>query len=119
MTDLRTAPVPELQTTPLLPDASAPDIDAVIERFLTELDAIEAAARAATPQVYRVNAWAPWSMETGLSRAQEDFVDAWSPQRILDHCQAQRRLACLLRTWARSHPADTGLVLAVLELTAP
>ena len=119
MTDLRTPPLPDLQTTPLPHDASAQDIDAVLERFLAELDEIEATARAATPQVYRVNAWAPWSMDTGLSRAQEDFVDAWSPQRILDHCQAQRRLARLLRNWARSHPADTGLVLAVLELTAP
>jgi hypothetical protein len=111
VTDLRTGPIP----------SSAPAqrvLDAEVDRFLDRLSEIEAAARAALPQIERPNAWAPWSMDTGLSRAQEDFVDAWSPQRVLDHCQAQRRLALLLQTCARTHRIDTQLVLTILELAA-
>ena len=52
-------------------------------------------------------------MDTGLSRVQEDFVDAWSPQRVLDHCQAQRRLALLLQTCARTRRIDAQLVLTI------
>jgi hypothetical protein len=57
-------------------------------------------------------------MDTGLTRAQEDFVDAWSPQRILEHCRAQRELALLLQRWAKSHAADADLALTILELAA-
>jgi hypothetical protein len=94
------------------------NLDLVIDRFLADLCATEAAARAAAPKVDRLHAWAPWSMDTGLTRAQEDFVDAWSPQRILEHCRAQRELALLLQRWARSHDADADLALAILELAA-
>ena len=95
---------------------AADDLDLVVERFLAQLSETEVAARAATPRVERLNAWAPWSMETGLSRAQEDFVDAWSPQRILDHCRAQRELALLLQRCAGSHRVDADLALAILDL---
>ena len=84
MTDLRTSPVSA---------AAQQDLDLVVDRFLAGRAATEAAARAAAPKVDRLHAWAPWSMDTGLTRAQEDFVDAWSPQRILEHCRAQRELA--------------------------
>jgi hypothetical protein len=94
------------------------DLDLVVDRFLAELAVTEAAARAAAPKVDRLHAWAPWSMDTGLTRAQEDFVDAWSPQRILEHCRAQRELALLLQRLARSHGADADLVLTILELAA-
>jgi hypothetical protein len=109
VTDLRTPPIDR---------TAQQDLDLVVDRFLAQLSATEVAARAAAPQVDRLNAWAPWSMDTGLSRAQEDFVDAWSPQRILDHCRAQRELALLLQRWAKSHGADAGLVLKILELAA-
>jgi hypothetical protein len=109
--------VTDLRTPPLT--ARAPqDLDLVVDRFLAELAATEAAARAAAPKVDRLHAWAPWSMDTGLTRAQEDFVDAWSPQRILEHCRAQRELALVLQRWARSHGADADLALTVLELAA-
>ena len=107
----------DLRTPPMVATAQQ-NLDLVIDRFLAQLSATEAAARAATPQVDRLNAWAPWSMDTGLSRAQEDFVDAWSPQRILDHCRAQRELALLLQRWAKTHRADADLVLTILELAA-
>jgi hypothetical protein len=111
--------VTDLQT---LPTAYCPagqrDLDAVVDRLLAQLCETEAAARAATPQVDRLNAWAPWSMDTGLSRAQEDFVDARSPQQALDHCRAQRQLALLLQGWAKTGVVDTGLVLTILQLAA-
>jgi hypothetical protein len=107
MTDLRTPPAGA---------TSQQDLDLVVDRFLAQLCATEAAARAAQPRVDRLNAWAPWSMDTGLSRAQEDFVDAWSPQRILDRCRAQRELALLLQRSAKSHRTDAALVLEILQL---
>jgi hypothetical protein len=109
MTDLRTPP---------LSAAARRDLDLVVDRFLAELGATEVAARAAAPKVDRMHAWAPWSMDTGLTRAQEDFVDAWSPQRILEHCRAQRELALLLQRWAKSHAVDADLALTILELAA-
>lgn len=109
MTDLRTPPVSA---------AAQQNLDLVVDRFLADLCATEAAARAAAPKVDRLHAWAPWSMDTGLTRAQEDFVDAWSPQRILEHCRAQRELALLLQRWARSHSADADLALTILDLVA-
>jgi hypothetical protein len=109
VTDLRTSPVSA---------AAQQDLDLVVDRFLAGLAATEAAARAAAPKVDRLHAWAPWSMDTGLTRAQEDFVDAWSPQRILEHCRGQRELALLLQRWARSHGADADLALTILELAA-
>ena len=109
MTALRSAPI---RSAPAAPQC----LDVLVQQLLVELAEAEAGARAALPQVERVGAWAPWSMDTGLSRAQEDFVDAWSPQRVLEHCQAQRQLASLLQARARSHPGDLPFLLSVLEL---
>jgi len=95
------------------------DLDAVVARFLAQLDRTEALARAADPRAGRFYGWAPWSVETGLDRAQEDFVDAWSPRRILDHCHSQRELALHLQEWVRTHLDDIDLALVVLRLTAP
>ena len=30
--------------------------------------------------------------ESGLTEAQEDFIDYWLPQRVIDDCQAKRVL---------------------------
>ena len=111
MTGLRAIPTPSCAP-------AEQSLDAVVDRLLARLCEAEAAARAAMPQVDRPNAWAPWSMDTGLTRAQEDFVDAWSPQRVLDHCRARRQLAQLLQDWARTGVVDVDVALTILELAA-
>jgi hypothetical protein len=109
--------VTDLRTPPASARAQE-NLDLVVDRFLAELCATEAAARAAAPRVDRLHAWAPWSMDTGLTRAQEDFVDAWSPQRVLEHCRAQRELALLLQRWAKSCGVDADVARTILELAA-
>lgn len=61
-----------------------------------ELDRLEKAAADAQPTSSRHRGWVSIPSDSGLTEEQEDFIDYWSPQRILDDCQAKRRLL----TWA-------------------
>lgn len=87
-----------------------------LTKLATHLDCLEASARAALPQADRVYNWAPFSMDTGLTEAQEDFVDRWSPQDVLNHCRGQRELMKVLQSWLLTHtdPRDLGLALTVI-----
>ena len=49
--------------------------------LLIKIDAQELRARAAQPDVGTVRTWPSWSLDTGLTQAQETFVEAWSPVR--------------------------------------
>ena len=49
-------------------------------------------AAAAEPLTPRNLGWAALPSESGLTEAQEDFIDYWSPQRVIDDCQAKRVL---------------------------
>lgn len=40
------------------------------------------------------------SSKSGLTEAQEDLVDHWSPQRVIDDCHAKRALLVAAQTWA-------------------
>lgn len=86
-------------------------------RLATHLDRLEATARAAQPEADRVFGWASFSMDTGLTAAQEDFVACWSPQDVLSHCHGQRELLSRLQTWLSAHqdPEDLDLALALVR----
>ena len=57
-----------------------------------ELDCLEKAAAAAMPTSSRYRGWVAIPSDSGLTEEQEDFIDYWSPQRVLDDCHAKRRL---------------------------
>jgi hypothetical protein len=77
-------------------DAKPSPVQAVITRdraawiqwLLKDLDHLEAMAAAAQPS------------ESGLTEAQEDLVDHWSPQRVIDDSHAKRALLVAAQTWA-------------------
>jgi hypothetical protein len=62
------------------------DRAAWIQWLLKDLDRLEAMAAAAQPSEVHDFGWAGLSSESGLTEAQEDFVDHWSPQRVIDDC---------------------------------
>lgn len=57
-----------------------------------ELDRLEKAAAGAQPTSLRHRGWVALPSDSGLTEAQEDFIDYWSPRRVLDDCRAKRRL---------------------------
>ena len=57
------------------------EFDDQVRALLVRIDAQELQARAAQPDVGTVRTWPSWSMDTGLTQAQETFVEAWSPVR--------------------------------------
>lgn len=63
-----------------------------------ELDRLEKAAAGAQPPSSRHRGWVAIPSDSELTEEQEDFIDYWSPQRVLDDCQAKRRLLA----WASS-----------------
>jgi hypothetical protein len=65
---------------------------AVRQSVEAELNRLERMAAAAEPLTPRNLGWAALPSESGLTEAQEDFIDYWSPQRVIDDCQAKRVL---------------------------
>jgi hypothetical protein len=65
--------------------------------------------------------WPSWSMDTGLTPAQEKFVEHWSPQRVLDDLGSVRRLVDVLERWTSTHEGDESLddVLGILTNLYP
>jgi hypothetical protein len=61
--------------------------------------------------------WPSWSMDTGLTPAQEKFVEHWSPQRVLDDLGSVRRLVGALERWSSAHEDDESLDEALTILT--
>jgi hypothetical protein len=62
-------------------------------------------------------AWRSWSMETGLTSAQEKFVEHWSPQRVLDDSRSLPQLVQAVQPWTSVHPDDASLDEAMAVLT--
>lgn len=91
---------------PILPAAAQSllrSVDAArIRNLLHELDEREALATAALPTKSDSLGWANLGPDSGLTESQEDFVDYWTPQRIIDECLAKRELISALQQWART-----------------
>jgi hypothetical protein len=73
-----------------------------------ELDRLEKMAVVAGPTAPRNLGWASLPSESGLTEAQEDFIDYWSPQRIIDDCQAKRVLIARALDDARPEDLSEG-----------
>lgn len=67
-----------------------------------ELDRLEKAAAGAQPTTSRHRGWVALPSDSGLTEEQEDFIDYWSPQRVLDDCQAKRHLLAWVSDQRRS-----------------
>jgi len=63
-------------------------------------DRLEAMAAAAQPSEVHHFDWAGLSSKSGLTEAQEDLVDHWSPQRVIDDSHAKPALLVSAQTWA-------------------
>jgi hypothetical protein len=63
-------------------------------------DRLEAMAAAAQPSEVHHFDWAGLSSKSRLTEAQEDLVDHWSPQRVIDDSHAKRALLVAAQTWA-------------------
>jgi hypothetical protein len=61
--------------------------------------------------------WPSWSMDMGLTPAQETFVEHWSPQRVLDDKRLLRELVGLLRRCSSARGDVAGLREALTILT--
>jgi len=73
---------------------------AQVRGLLEALSRREVLALAATTPLASRFRWASLGPDAGLTEAQEDFVDYWSPTRVLAECQAKRELICALDEWA-------------------
>jgi hypothetical protein len=71
-----------------------------IQGSLNALERLEAMAAAAQPSEVHHFGWAGLSSKSGLTEAQEDLLDHWSPQRVIDDCHAKRALLVAAQTWA-------------------
>lgn len=87
-----------------------------------ELDRLEKAAADAQPTSSRHRGWVSIPSDSGLTDEQEDFIDYWSPQRVLDDCQAKRRLLAWASSEGRSDHLTAsdeselnGLLLALVS----
>ncbi len=99
----------------LIPVSDRRRFDALAVRQLAELDRLEELARAARVRHDHRFGWAPMSMDTGLSPAQEEFVLTWSPERVLRLCDARRTMIRVLRAQIDQHePGAVDLATTVL-----
>jgi hypothetical protein len=88
-----------------------------VRDLLARITQRERLARAAWPDVEQIYAWPSWSLDTGLSTAQEEFVEAWSPQQVLELCRSTRQLLLLVQAWTKTHRED-GEVTEALNIVA-
>lgn len=93
------------------------EIDFQATRLSRHLTDLEAAARAAESGRLPASGWAPFSLDTGLTPAQETFILDWSPAAVLHQCRAQREELGLIRGWLVSNPPlrDLDFALALVS----
>jgi hypothetical protein len=82
------------------------EVESQVDDLLARLTDQVRRAKEAQPGDGSFLAWPPWSMDTGLTAAQEEFVEHWSPQKVLDHARAVRELMNVLQRWVRTHHDD-------------
>jgi hypothetical protein len=92
------------------------EFEGQVAALLARVTAQERLARAAQAESKHSYRWPSWSLDTGLTAAEETFVEAWSPQRVLDAARSVRQLVLVLQHWIQTHRDDTDLdgALAIL-----
>jgi hypothetical protein len=89
--------------------AKGADVDVQLRDLLDRISAQERMAEDALPALEDFFGWPAWSMDTGLTPAQERFVEHWSPQRVIDDSRCLRRLVGVLQGLTSTHRGDLGL----------
>jgi hypothetical protein len=84
-------------------------VDAEVGDLLTRIAEQEQVAGAAQSDLEEFFGWPSWSMDTGLTPAQEKFVEHWSPQRVLDDSRLLRQLVMVLQRWSSTRGDDASL----------
>lgn len=84
-------------------------VDAEVGDLLTRIAEQEQVAGAAQSDLEEFFGWPSWSMDTGLTPAQEKFVEHWSPQRVLDDARLLRQLVMVLQRWSSTRGDDASL----------
>ena len=89
-----------------------------VRNLLEALSRREVLALAASASPSNHFQWASLGPGAGLTENQEDFVDYWSPDLVLEDCRARRELICALDDWALTSgtPDVRGLVSRLLNL---
>lgn len=90
---------------------------ALVRQLLEELSRREVHALAASAPPSNHFRWASLGPGAGLTEDQEDFVDYWSPSRVLNECRAQRELICALDEWALTAESPNAQELVTRLLT--
>jgi hypothetical protein len=75
-------------------------------------------ARAAKSSVEPHFGWSNLAPGSGLTEAQEDFVDYWAPQRVLEECEAKRQSIEALADWGPATERDRGRLDHLLDTLA-
>ena len=88
--------------TPVSADGRLSARVALRDLIEAELDHLEKMATRAQPISLRHLGWADLPSDSGLTEAQGDFIDYWSPQRVLADCQAKRSLLARILDGERS-----------------
>ena len=91
-------------------------VDAEVSDLLTRIAEQEQVAGAAQSDLEEFFGWPSWSMDTGLTSAQEKFVEHWSPQRVLDDSRLLRQLVMVLQRWSSTRGDDASLDEALTVL---
>ena len=94
------------------------EFDAEVRDLLLRVTAQERLAEDAHFGLEQFFAWPSWSMDTGLTEAQEKFVEHWTPQRVLDSSRSVRQLVRVLQQWTHTHRDDADLNEALTILAA-
>lgn len=91
---------------------------ALVRQLLDDLSHREVLALAASTPPSNHFPWASLGPGAGLTEDQEDFVDYWSPSRVLKDCRAQRELIGALDEWALTSESPDAQALVSRFLTA-
>ena len=91
---------------------------ALVRRLLEQLSRREVLALAAAAPTSNRFRWASLGPGAGLTEDQEDFVDYWSPSRVLKDCRGQRELIGALDERALTSESPDAQELVGRFLTA-
>ena len=95
-------------STPVSPDGRLSARIALRHLIEAELDHLEAMAAEAQPVSRRHLGWVDLPSDSGLTEAQGNFIDYWSPQRVVADCQAKRTLLARVLDQERSENLADG-----------
>lgn len=92
------------------------EFEGQVAALIARVTAQERLARAAQAEPMHGYRWPSWSLDTGLTAAEETFIEAWSPQRVLDAARSVRQLVLVLQHWIQTHRDDTDFDQALTIL---